>query len=195
MPANMLAATGPTAGVLRGQVDPPLTAEENKIWQKRYRTFRETAICPTCGEVCPGSDRPAPKGPISLAPSSSNPLTVSCHICKKTTRAEKTVKSLIAIAESCNSHSPLEAAASRAPALATCTATELQYMSTTFAAVQIELRRSKNESNSKVVAVTEKLRKLQEDNVGLKAAMNEWRHGTMMKVCSSWKNCEGTRRS
>ena len=165
MPANTRAASGPTAGGLGGQGDPPLTDEEIKIWQKRFRTLRETAICPKCIEGCLESDRPATKGTLSLAPSSSNPLTLSCHVCKKTTRAEEIVKSLISIAETCNSHSPLAAAASTTRTFATCTTTEFQDLSATVAALQTELRRSKDERNSKVAAVTEELRKVQEENV------------------------------
>ena len=173
MPANTRAASGPTAGGLGGQDDPPLTAEEIKIWQKRFRTVQETAICPKCIEGCLDSDRPATKGTISLSPSSINPLTLSCHVCKKPTRAEKIVKSLIAIAETGNSHSPLAAEASTTRTLATCTATEFQDLSPTVAALQTELQRSKDESNSNVAAVTEELRKVQEENMALKAAMDE----------------------
>ena len=116
---------------------------------------------------------PCQREPFFLAPSSSNPLTLSCHVWKKTTRAEKIVKSLIAIAETGNPHSPLATAASTTRTLATCTATEFQYLSATVAALQTELRRSKDESNSKVAAVTDELRKVQEENVALKAAMDE----------------------
>ena len=173
MPANTRAASRPTAGGLGGLRDPPLTTEEIKIWPKRFRTVRETAICPKCIEGSLDSDQPATKETLSLAPTSSNPLTLSCHVRKKTTRAEKIVKSLIAIAETGNSHSPLAAAGSMTRTLTTCTATEFQDLSATVAALQTELRRSETESNSKVAAVTEELRKVQGENVAPKAAMDE----------------------
>ena len=173
MPAHTRAASGPIGGDFGGQGDPPLTAEEIKIREKRIRTVRETAICPKCIEGCFDSDRHAATGALSPEPSSTNPHTLSCHVRKKTTWSEKIVKSLLAVAASGNSKSPLAAAANTTPTFATCRATEFQYLSATVSALQSGARLSKVESNSKVAAVIEELQKVHEENGALKDAMNE----------------------